>query len=609
VLAACGSDSLNELADAATGDTADATPLPYPRACLPCATMNACSVVGFQAGCADVEGNEGRGGWYCAVACKAKSECPADHECWPVRAIDGTKASRCIPAAKTCACSAEAAKASAKTPCYVGFSPLPGLLPAANCRGERVCSSKGLSPCSAPPPQAETCNGVDDDCDGATDQRFTATGSLTAAACADDVTCTDDVCAGQNGCTHPFGSAVCSDGNACTSTDTCNEGKCVGGPATVCDDGNACTDDACNLATGCTATANSAACDDGEPCTAPDSCYGGTCKGGVNSCDDGNACTIDSCKTGAGCLYTDATGTCDDGDACTQFDACGKGVCSGEALDCDDGALCTTDTCSPQKGCAHTPVADPECGKALLPLVNSFQCTAPGNGLWTLQHDGGNAAGSQQKPALKWRISPSAKAPGGVAAGCTLHADNGKDMQCGAGQTQVLATATSPELDATAVAQATPVKLQLDSAGSWPAGKIVAQLQVSLFGKAWLDVATVAASAGFQTLQWKLPVQGATFRVRLRLAGVDCATATATGWFVRNVAIAADPCEGGPKPCASAATCKLGTDWKPQCACMPGYAGNGQSCTDIDECKQDPPPCASQALCQNTPGGYTCKVP
>jgi hypothetical protein len=559
LVAACGGDSLNEVADAATGGTADTAPLPYPRACQPCATMNACSIAGFQAACADVEGNEGRGGWYCAVACKTKAECPADHECLPVRAIDGPKASRCIPAAKTCTCSAEATAASAKTPCFVGFSPLPGLLPSANCRGERVCSAAGLSPCSAPPPQAETCNGVDDDCDGATDQRFTVTGSLTAAACADDVTCTDDVCAGQDGCAHPFGTAPCSDGNACTTPDTCADGQCVGGPATL--------------------------------------------------CDDGNGCTVDSCKPGAGCLYTDATGTCDDGDACTQFDACGKGACSGEALDCDDGALCTTDTCSPQKGCAHTPVADPECGKALLPLVNSFQCTTPGNGLWTLQHDGGDAAGSQEKPALKWRISPSAKAPGGVAAGCTLHADNGKDLQCGAGQTQVLATATSPELDATAVAQATPVKLQLDSAGSWPAGKIVAQLQVSLFGKVWLDVATVAASAGFQTLQWKLPVQGAIFRVRLRLAGVDCATANATGWFVRNVEIAADPCEGGPTPCAAVATCKLGADWKPQCACKPGYAGNGQSCTDVDECKQDPPPCASQALCQNTPGGYTCKGP
>ena len=42
---------------------------------------------------------------------------------------------------------------------------------------------------------------------------------------------------------------LCSDGNACTSPDSCTAGVC-GGPAVSCDDGNPCTTDSCG-AGGC----------------------------------------------------------------------------------------------------------------------------------------------------------------------------------------------------------------------------------------------------------------------------------------------------------------------------------------------------------------------
>src|SRR5207253_6869352 len=74
--------------------------------------------------------------------------------------------------------------------------------------------------------------------------------------------------------------APCTDGNACTTADTCGGGVCVGGPAPNCNDANVCTDDSCDPATGCVNTPNTAPCTDGNACTTADTCAGGVCVGG-----------------------------------------------------------------------------------------------------------------------------------------------------------------------------------------------------------------------------------------------------------------------------------------------------------------------------------------
>lgn len=122
----------------------------------------------------------------------------------------------------------------------------------------------------------------------------------------------------------------CDDGNACTTSDVCMNGICLGITFT-CDDGNACTDDSCNPTTGCTHSNRS------------------------GSCDDGNECTDDSCDPVAGCQYANNSAACDDHDSCTENDACDSGVCSGSLIpdcvecsvdgDCDDQNECTTDQC------------------------------------------------------------------------------------------------------------------------------------------------------------------------------------------------------------------------------------------------------------------------
>ena len=99
----------------------------------------------------------------------------------------------------------------------------------------------------------ETCDGVDNDCDGKVDGD---------ATCDDGNACTVDSCHGTGGCTHeaidgcqPCTTASdCTDGNACT-TESCNAGRCVYQPisgcqpcatASDCTDGNACTTETCN---------------------------------------------------------------------------------------------------------------------------------------------------------------------------------------------------------------------------------------------------------------------------------------------------------------------------------------------------------------------------
>ncbi|GMV41359.1 MAG: hypothetical protein AMXMBFR64_30750 [Myxococcales bacterium] len=176
-----------------------------------------------------------------------------------------------------------------------------------------------------------------------------------APDCNDGNVCTTDSCVPATGCVQVNNAAPCDDGNACTTADTCSGGVCVGGVAPNCDDGNVCTTDSCVPATGCVQVNNAAPCDDGSACTTSDTCSGGVCVGGAPpNCNDGNVCTTDSCAPAVGCVNAVNTVACDDGDACTTTDTCSGGVCVGGVTpDCDDGNLCTTDSCAPATGCVN----------------------------------------------------------------------------------------------------------------------------------------------------------------------------------------------------------------------------------------------------------------
>jgi len=184
------------------------------------------------------------------------------------------------------------------------------------------------------------------------------------------------------------GVTECSDGDACTLDDHCDEGECVGTGAKDCDDGNPCTEDSCDVSLGCMHENVGGPCEEGDLCSLGDECVDGGCVAGneVPDCDDGDPCTVDSCVPATGCVneldpavacddenectldtcddvngcgHDPVEGPCEDGDLCTSGDVCVGGECQTgpDTPDCDDENVCTEDSCNPLAGCIHAGIA------------------------------------------------------------------------------------------------------------------------------------------------------------------------------------------------------------------------------------------------------------
>ncbi len=203
--------------------------------------------------------------------------------------------------------------------------------------------------------------------------------------CDDGNPCTADTC-GASGCVHQNseGQACDADGSACTPLDTCSGGKCVAGTVKVCPDQGPCVTVGCDAKSGdCTGTAKAGPCSDGDPCTTGETCIGVVCGiGKPKTCDDGNPCTKDSCDPAQGdCIAQPLAGACSDGNPCTDSDACSGGSCVGVPIDvktaCDDGNACTSDACNPSTGCVHLIKAGGSCDDGN-PCTGGDVCDASG---------------------------------------------------------------------------------------------------------------------------------------------------------------------------------------------------------------------------------------
>ncbi len=192
---------------------------------------------------------------------------------------------------------------------------------------------------------------------------WTATSNLLAATKAQTASLLSNglvlIAGGVNGTTTVPAAEVYdpSRGLPCTTNTQCTTGFCVGG---VCCN-SACTDQCFSCTqTGsigtCSPKANGAACNDSNACTQTDTCQNGTCTGSNPIvCAPPDQCHLSAtCDPATGtCVYPNQSNgtTCNDGNACTQTDTCENGACSGAnpvvcmALDqCHDAGTCNTST-------------------------------------------------------------------------------------------------------------------------------------------------------------------------------------------------------------------------------------------------------------------------
>jgi len=334
---------------------------PYTHLCRPCADATDCT---SPTGVEDVCVEYGPDGDFCGAACAGAGECPSGFSCETVKTVDGVETEQCKADAGLCECTDKSVALALWTNCEVTTD-------WGTCIGKRVCTEDGLSDCDAGDAAEETCNGLDDDCDGDVDEAALVDGDF-VNVCDDANDCTDDSCAGEAGCEYaPLDGGECADGDPCTVADHCVQGTCVPGGQQSCDDDNQCTDDWCDPGVGCVNEPNAIPCEDGNACTTGDTCAGGVCSAGTGAldCADENICTDDWCIPETGCANDpipnccNFNAECEDSDPCTN-DACVANGCKNTFTpgccksnpDCDDGDFCTEDSCAANV-CFNAPIA------------------------------------------------------------------------------------------------------------------------------------------------------------------------------------------------------------------------------------------------------------
>ncbi|MBI4158919.1 putative metal-binding motif-containing protein [Candidatus Woesearchaeota archaeon] len=219
------------------------------------------------------------------------------------------------------------------------------------CSGARKTCTSGVWGACSKVPQTETCNNVDDDCDGTVDEDLTTTSDCSqigycsgaVKTCSAGVwgvcskvpgteTCNgiDDNCDGGIDVDADGDVISCSDGLYCTTGDYCSEGSCQSTGTRNCEESpaNLCTTDTCN--------------EDTNSCVHTTVII--TCSPTIRSCSAycnaaGKRCTYPSSSTSCANSCTPSTGLCS---SCTA-PSCGAATC----VSCGVGLECITGSCFP----------------------------------------------------------------------------------------------------------------------------------------------------------------------------------------------------------------------------------------------------------------------
>ncbi len=302
-----------------------------------------------------LEAAEADEGSFCGSSCAGGVPCPDGFICGLITLDGGGEAQQCQPADGACSCLPGWADLDLETSCTIRNSH-------GACPGTRTCGPHGLTSCSGRLPGPETCNDVDDDCNGETDdipatacenenEHGACSGVLACSAEGEEIcearTPALEVCNGSDDDCDGETDESCDDGNACTHSDACSAGACEG-VAYDCNDGLTCTSDACDGEGGCLDDLAAGFCLVDGRCV-PDGQV--ESEGGCRFCDAQTKPRAWSVNDGA---------ECDDGQECTHSDRCNQSTCLGTPYDCDDSDPCTIDSCLGNGQCEHEQ-ADTHC--------------------------------------------------------------------------------------------------------------------------------------------------------------------------------------------------------------------------------------------------------
>ncbi len=131
--------------------------------CRPCVTNQDC--MSNEAATGQKCLSYGTAGSYCGAPCSEAEACPGGYSCKELQDVTGASVTQCVREDGSCPCSQYAADQGAWTECSVENT-------WGSCTGTRKCLATGLTECDAAEPVQESCNGVDDDCDGQEDEEL-----------------------------------------------------------------------------------------------------------------------------------------------------------------------------------------------------------------------------------------------------------------------------------------------------------------------------------------------------------------------------------------------------------------------------------------------------
>ena len=402
----------------------------YAKLCQPCREHIDCQAQGD--GQLSLCLDYGVAGHFCGGYCDDDTVCPSGYACADQVLGDGSHTKQCVRNDNVCECNDLGKSLSMATGCEVANA-------LGTCAGERTCGAAGLGACDALAAVPETCDRMDNDCNGVTDDL------------AADVPCTNDndygTCRGIAGCTG--GVPVCVGpipaAESCNGLDDNCNGATDDGYADLdadhiadCVDPDQDGDNTKDTADNCPRIANADQADNdedglGDVCdfdddndSGPDSvdcdpfdstvhtgateiCDGrdndcdhatdeGLCDDAVDctfdycipasgecghvaddtACDDTNACTTDICDVKTGCDTEPLSGTtCEDNDLCTTRDRCLEGACIGDAV---TGCCAVDADCDDQNPCTRDACdpTDGTCSREV--LADETPCDADANG-------------------------------------------------------------------------------------------------------------------------------------------------------------------------------------------------------------------------------------